>query len=347
MRHYLQEAYEAGVLAWPHRGTAFQELYAWVKEWAVAKLAVPATYQLVFYSSATECWAQLAEGLGHLGSYHVYTGSFGERWAQHTQAIRPGAAVIAHPADFNADWSDFAWGNLAYHHPACRLWCLTPNETSNGSQLPTAAILAARNQLPSNALIACDVTSSLACINVPWEAADIWFASGQKGLGLPAGLAVMWLSARAVAAVQAAQHGRRYNSLLASLEQAARQQTVNTPNVLAIYLLNRVLQDRPPIQEMEAETYRRFEAINGSLASQVGLHHLVERPENRSPSVVAVSGGQKILHQLRAHLRTLGLESGVGYGPWRDNSLRFANFPAFPPERISALVAGLTSFVPT
>jgi phosphoserine aminotransferase len=49
-----------------------------------------------------------------------------------------------------------------------------------------------------DALIAVDATSSMAGVELDWQSADIWFASVQKCFGLPAGMAVMVCSPRAL-----------------------------------------------------------------------------------------------------------------------------------------------------
>src|SRR5690606_5785909 len=130
------------------------------------------------------------------------------------------------------------------------LICLTHNETSNGTQLPNEFLLHVRSFYPDS-IIAVDATSSLGGLNLKINKADIWFASVQKCFGLPAGLRIMICSPNAVARAKEMNERNHYNSLPVLIEKMLNFQTYNTPNVLGIYLLSRVLEQTNLIRTID------------------------------------------------------------------------------------------------
>jgi phosphoserine aminotransferase len=127
--------------------------------------------------------------------------------------------------------------------------CLTHNETSNGTHLKQWNTILAKYP---DALIAVDATSSMAGVELDWQSADIWFASVQKCFGLPAGMAVMVCSPRALQYAESIGDRKYYNSLLFMNDNFKKYQTHYTPNVLEIYLLSKILEQIPDISETSA-----------------------------------------------------------------------------------------------
>lgn len=66
----------------------------------------------------------------------------------------------------------------------------------------------------TNALIAIDATSWFGGVVFDWMLGDVWFASVQKCLGLPAGMGIMVCSPKALEKARKVNDILRYNSLL-------------------------------------------------------------------------------------------------------------------------------------
>ncbi|CAA9234209.1 MAG: Phosphoserine aminotransferase [uncultured Adhaeribacter sp.] len=179
-------------------------------------------------------------------------------------------------------------------------------------------------------LIAVDATSSMAGITLKYIKADIWYASVQKCFGLPAGLAVMVCSPRTIFRAKQLNEKRHYNSLVPMYEKMLNYQTTHTPNVLNIYLLNKVLEQRPLIKVTDKELVQRAQQLYDFFHEQMAgsLSLLVENPEVRSHTVIAVKGPDKHLDDIKKNAARQGITLGNGYGTWAKNTFRVANFPA-------------------
>ncbi len=335
---YLQEAWQEGILSVNHRSPEFVAVSRKAIRLLHDKLQVPEDYTILFVSSATECWEIIAQSLlGTSPSLHLYNGAFGQKWFEYTHKLSGNA--MAHPFSPEA-----LPGISALRLPVQnRLIALTHNETSNGTALPASFIRNIRQAFPEQ-LLAVDATSSMAGQLLPYREADIWYASVQKCFGLPAGLGIMLCSSRAIAHARELAENSHYNSLLFMLEKIADAQTTYTPNVLGIYLLMRSLQDRPEVAATARMLEERYENWLQFFRSYTGLSLLVKNPELRSRTVLTLEGEPVELEQLKKTAKAAGFYLGNGYGQWKKNTFRIANFPAITDSEILALQNFLQSY---
>jgi phosphoserine aminotransferase len=335
VRQYLADAFEEGWLSAPHRSERFISLVRLCLDQARLKLNIPQDYTILFTSSATECWEILAQSLTPRRSFHLYNGSFGQKWFDYARALRPSCTGLKF--DIN-DVPDPA--TLPFNSEETDLVCITQNETSTATQLRDQFILNTFNRLGPS-LLAVDATSSLGGVALKFIKADVWYGSVQKCLGLPAGLGIMVLSPRAVARAREVGDNAHYNSINGMVKQMLNYQTTHTPNVLGIYLLSRVLQAREPIKtiaphlsERAQKLYDYFEQIQ-----PLGLRPLIENVDARSTTVIGLQGSPTLIEEVKRRARDeAGLQLGSGYGDHKATSLRIANFPAVPDAAFEALV---------
>jgi len=213
--------------------------------------------------------------------------------------------------------------------------CLTQNETSNGTQI-TNEILAQIRRL-TDATIAIDVTSSLGGIMLDWTLGDVWFASVQKCLGLPAGMGIMVCSPNALRKALQVNDILRYNSLLFIHENFIKSQTHYTPNALGVYLLMRVMEQVKDIETIHAITQQRAQAWYAFLEQETHWQPLISNQVTRSDTVIAVQGTPEDIVSIKKAALVAGVTLGNGYGEWRNNTYRIANFPAIEDEEIATL----------
>ena len=313
---HLRDAYTSGILERNHRSEAFMEVLRTALSDLHDKLLIPNDYEVYLVSSATECWEIVAQSLVSERSLHLYNGAFGQKWYDYTKRLHPDAQAVPFalyeapilPADTEAE-----------------LLCLTHCETSNGTYLPDELLRTIRAYF--GGLIAVDATSSMGGLVLPWALADVWFASVQKCFGLPAGLGILVVSPAAVRRAELLGDRKYYNSLLFVRENFLRHQTPYTPNVLGIYLLGRLMQQRAPITAVAEEVQGR--AANWyAYLTQRGLVPLCTAELFQSPTVIALSVASDALAVLHQAAEQEGFVLGNGYGPWKNTSLRIANFPA-------------------
>jgi phosphoserine aminotransferase len=334
---YLNDAYQEGILSANHRSSAFMKLYQETEQLMRSKLHMPEDYTLLFTSSATENWEIISQSIVEQASFHIYSGSFGKKWIEFAKHILPATVGLKIEANQAIDLPSL---QIAEEFD---LIALTQNETSNASQVSNEMIEAIRDKFPEK-MIAVDTTSSMAGIELDFGLADIWYASVQKCFGLPAGLGILILSPAAIQKSERKGEKGRYNSLSFMLENAASYQTHYTPNVLGIYLLNRVLKDIPEIQQIDALLRQRMSRLENCIAQTKTLRMLVDNPATRSTTVMAIAGSEELIIQVKKEAEKRGMQLGGGYGPLKATSFRIANFPAITDEEFDALIEFLKQY---
>lgn len=317
---YAQEAIRSGVVSLNHRSAGFMDIVKETLRLLHEKLAIPADYHIAFVSSATECWEIVAQSLTVTTSLHPYGGAFGKKWMEYAHRIKP--MILPGEAD---------------------VLCVVQNETSNGTQVRMDTLAQFRREF--SGLIAVDAVSSLGGLVFDWSLADIWFASVQKCLGLPAGLAVLIYSPDALKQAEIINDRQYYNSLLFIHENMAKYQTQFTPNGLGIYLLMRVLQQVSPISEIDALMRSRAADWYGFIEKETAWELLIKNPELRSDTVVAVQGSEEAIGAVKTDAQKAGITLGNGYGDWKSNTFRIANFPAIEEWEIDTLKRFLRGYL--
>lgn len=334
---YLLDAYNQGILSANHRSAVFMNLYQETETLMREKLHMPEGFRLLFTSSATENWEIIAQSIVQSASYHIFSGSFGKKWFEYAKYIEP--KTFAHKIDAE-ETIDVESLNIGDEFD---LIAITQNETSNATQVSNKTISAIAKKYPEK-MIAVDTTSSMAGIELDFSLADIWYASVQKCFGLPAGLGILLISPKAIAKVKDKGEKGRYNSLNFMLENAQNYQTHYTPNVLGIYLLSRVLQDLPEIQHLDKRTKERMRKLEDAIAQTGSLRLLIQNPEARSSTVLAVSGKEEFISEIKKSAEKEGMQLGSGYGPLKPTSFRIANFPALTDQEMGKLMDFLKKY---
>ena len=331
---YVYDAYHTGILSINHRSRKFTQLCRETIELLKKKLVIPEDYTIVFTSSATECWEIIAQSLTDEHSYHFYNGQFGQKWFNYTKKLKYHAIGYQFGASNELKTAEIDLSSEA------GTICITHNETSNGTQVSVPRIAKLRSKYPDH-LIAVDATSSMAGVFLDFKQADIWFASVQKCFGLPAGMAIMICSPAAIKTASEIQENKHYNSFNFLVENIQKYQTPYTPNVLNIYLLNRVMAERKRIDKIEKRIHKRREAYEEIIinSSRFSLH--VSNKHVRSDTVIVVEGKPEDIVSIKKKAEKAGFTLGNGYGQLKDTTFRIANFPSLKKNEVKDLRAFL------
>jgi len=332
---YFQEAMDLGILERNHRSDAFQELYSTTKLVLKSKLNIPLDYEIVMVSSATECWEIIAQSFVDKTSHHFFNGSFGEKWWDYTRKIHKGAKANSFALNQTPSV------NIIEGNP--ELLALTHNETSNGTAIPESFQKQLRTQFP-NSLIAYDATSSMAGYELDWENGDIWYASVQKCFGLPAGMALMVVSPKAMERAEEIGDNSYYNSFNFILKNAQNNQTHHTPNISNIFLINRLMRNVENISAVHKNLKARKEQFFNALSNLESLRPLVSSFKNQSDTVFCLDGDKGFIQQLKQTAENERIILGNGYGKLKDRTFRIANFPAIPNQHYIDLINFLLRF---
>lgn len=330
VKQFLADAYDSGILSISHRSSRFNALSAETIGLLRNKLAIPENYTVLYTSSATECWEIIAQSITRKQSLHAHSGAFGEKWFQYAKAINPNCREI------KLGLNESLLPEIFEVREEDEIICLTQNETSNATCIGAETMAAIRGAFP-NKLIAFDCTSSMAGIQLPFSLGDIWFASVQKCFGLPAGLGIMILSPSAINQIHHIGEVSHFNSAITMLRHMEQFQTSCTPNVLGIYLMNRVLQMVEPIEKVEQKLVQRMKDYESIFTGQK-FKFLITNPMIRSRTVLAIESTAENISQIKEEAQQIQILLGSGYGQWKASTFRIANFPAHSDRQVSQLL---------
>lgn len=337
---HVQTALQEKIGSISHRSKQFQELYAHAVAGLRQLLQLPDNYEVLFLASATEIWERAVQNTVQQETFHLVNGSFSARFFETSQEL--GLKAQKHEVPFS---QGFELERIDVPESA-ELVALIQNETSSGASMPVADINRFREKASPDALIYVDAVSSLPHPAFDLDKVDAVYFSVQKCFGLPAGLGVWLVNDRCIAKAEAlAASGRTigsYHSLPAMLSKAKVNQTVETPNVLDIYLLGKVVEDMNAkgVEAIRKETEAKANAIYTYLEQSHTFAPAVENPAHRSSTTI-VANTNVPASEVNKHLAAFNMAVGSGYGKYKESQIRIANFPAHSPEQVEALVAKL------
>ena len=332
---WVKAAHQQGILSMNHRSVEFMNLSEKTISFLKKKLQIPNRYEVYFTGSATECWEIIAQSVVTNKSIHLYNGAFGEKWFDYTKRLKPESeAIVFQPEEVIDSKNIFKDGELI---------CITQNETSNGTQVSSSFLRAIKKNNP-NHLMVVDATSSMAGVMLDFKAADIWFASVQKCFGLPAGMAILVCSPKAIDRIKSINENKHYNSLTLMNEMMTRWQTPFTPNVLGIYLLMRSLENSKSIKITEQKITKRFHAWKKFFSHAKTLQLLIKNKNVRSKTVLVIEGAPEQIQKIKASTKKKGIVLGEGYGKLKATTFRIANFPAIKLKHIDKLMELLKGY---
>jgi phosphoserine aminotransferase len=333
----LARAVADGLPSVSHRSARFRDEVARAREALSALLDLPDGYRVCYLGSATEAMERIVQGAVARRSFHLVNGSFSRRFRK--VAVNLGKETdlleVEDGKGFRLEEVEVSEGT--------ELAALTLNETSTGVALEARGMEALARRHPE-VLLAVDGVSGTPTVPAPLDRTDALFFSVQKLFGLPAGLGVLIVSPRmAERSFELERRGLSvggYLHLPALIRAADEDQTVATPNALAIHLLGRVTEAflADGLDRIRAETARKASGLLAAGAA-AGWEPFVPE-EDRSPTVLVfrVPDGSE---GPRRRLAERGFEVGSGYGPYKAEHIRIANFPAHTPEAVEALAGAI------
>ncbi|MBO9699172.1 MAG: alanine--glyoxylate aminotransferase family protein [Sporocytophaga sp.] len=330
VKGFLNEAFDSGILSMNHRSSGFMELYKDCLELIRNKLLLPEDYSVYFVSSATECWEIIAQSFIKEQSFHLYNGAFGEKWMDTNGKL--GLKTIGYRYNIN----EVVHTEMLKNALVCDLIALTQNETSNGTQIQNEQLSEIRASF-SEKLIAVDATSSMAGVYLDFSMADIWYASVQKCFGLPSGLSLLICSPKAVNKGLEIGTNKYYNSFVNLHENMLKYQTTHTPNILDIVLLKKVLESISPIGNIDQRIKKQADEWYDFLQGFQSVKPLVIENQMRSDTVIAVKSDASYVKNIKEQSLKAGITLGNGYGTWKYDTFRIANFPAIEEQEIMQL----------
>jgi phosphoserine aminotransferase len=341
VEEHLKTALKLQIPEISHRSSTYKAIHESTVVGLRALFELPEGYHIAFVSSATEIWERLLQSTVQKESLHLINGSFSSRFYEIS------AELGLNPKHVTAKEGNItSFSDLPDAEP--ELIALTQNETSTGVHFPDEEIKKIRQKYP-NAILTLDVVSSAPAVSTPIADIDCFYFSVQKCFGLPAGLGVWIYNDRTLAKAQAKANAGSslgsYHSLLKIHESGVKFQTPETPNVLNIFLLSKVVEDMlaKGVAQIRRETNYKAAVLYQLFDNHAHLKASVENADIRSKTVAVadVVGGNADLMKFTS---AKGLEIGAGYGKFKDAQIRIASFPTHSKEHIEMLADLIMTF---
>jgi phosphoserine aminotransferase len=306
---------------------------------------IPPEYEVFYTSSATEAMILSIQNCVDAEVFHFVNGSFSKKFAEISSSLRKKMSTESVLAGTQ---NNFPLANIA---KTTELLTLTANETSTGVMARREDIAFLREKF-QDMLFVVDATSLAGGIALQICDADIWLFSVQKCFGLPSGLGIMMVSPRAMEKSRKMREEQKNTASLFCFEELkkymnGKHQTVQTPNILNIFLLAEQLERwnaNGGMKKREEETLQKYAILEKYFMRHADFSFFVEDARFRSPTVLCIKGDPKKIEEVHERLLSKNILLGKGYGERKKDSFRIANFPAHTLEHISILIGFLEKF---
>lgn len=332
-------ALEQHLLQISHRSPQFSEISERAVEGLRKYFNVPADYKIFYTTSATESMTISLSNCCENKSFHFVNGSFSSLYAKISKSLNK--EVVTNETPWGTQ-NDFQNTEIPKD---CDFITITHNETSTGVMCTDEDVKLVHNNNP-NAILAVDITSSAAGVEIDISNADIWCFSVQKCLGLPAGLGVIFVSPKAYA--KSAELIEKQKNLSGVFnfpnmwgKMETKYQTICTPNVLKIFLMAQLMErwnNLGGVKEVERQTLEKYNLFNTFLNTQEKITHFVTDEKHRSKTVFTLNAPEDFIAKIHENCQKDGLTIGKGYGKLKPSCFRIANFPAITLDNIEQLI---------
>lgn len=339
---FIQEGLLNGVGSISHRSKEFESIYAFTVSQLRRLLRLPESHTLFFLSSATEAWERILMNCVDESSFHLVNGNFSERFFKFAKQLQRKAWQLEVP--FGEGFENKA---LRLPDSSIELIGVIGNESSSGVCTSPEKVADIASNFPDQ-LLAADLVSVVPALNYPFEKLDCSYFSVQKCFGMPAGLGVLILSPRALnkglERKAAGELVGTYHSFASLQDKGKKNQTPETPNVLYIYVLGRIAEamNQLGLEKIQTDIRKKADMVYDFFEQTEGLRPHVKSEADRSPTVLVAetrTGSARWIEKAKE----AGFMIGAGYGKYKKEHIRIANFPAHNVEAMASLLKALSN----
>ena len=326
----------SSLLGTSHRQAPVKGLVRSVREGLASLFRLPEGYEIIVGNGgSTAFWDAAAFGLIENRSQNLVSGEFGGKFAKAAKTPWLQAPDVRNAEPGSRAEAEVVEGVDVYAWPH--------NETSTGVASPIRRVAA------EGALTVIDATSAAGGIDFDVTETDVYYFAPQKNLGSDGGLWFAAVSPAAIERIERIAASDRYIpeflSLKNALDNSRLDQTLNTPALTTLHLLDSQLQwingngglswAAGRTNESSQELYRWAEA--SSVATP-----FVADPADRSPVVVTIDFDDSV--DASAIAKTLRANGVVDTEPYRKlgrNQLRIATFVSIEPDDVRQLIRSI------
>ncbi len=326
----------ATFLGTSHRQKRVQTVVGEVRAGLAALFSLPDGYEVILGNGGTTLfWDAATFGLIDRKSVHLAFGEFSSKF---------GAAAKAAPFLDDPVVIESAPGTRppVEVHPGADVYAFTHNETSTGVMMPLdrpAGVSA------DDALVLVDATSAAGGLR--WEPAhvDCYYFAPQKCFASDGGVWFACVSPAAIERIERIAQSDRWVPAILDLAQALdnsrKNQTLNTPALATLWLMNeqlRWMNDNGGLEFAAGRCDRSAEIVYSWAEASDYATPFVTAPADRSRVVATIDLDDTVdASTVAKALRANGVVDTESYRKLGRNQLRLALFPAIEPDDVAQL----------
>ena len=330
------------LLGTSHRQTPVRQIVGSIREGLASFFRLPDGYEVALGNGGASCFWEIA--CASLITRQAAFGSYGSFSAKFAQSAAK-APFLEEPVVFKGEPGTY---RLPERTEYVDSYCWAHNETSTGAAAPVRRIEGTAEQ---GALMLVDGTSAAGAMPVDVSQTDAYYFSPQKAFGSDGGL---WIAVLSPAAVERAERVESnaslpgvcrwippFLSLTSAVENSRKDQTLNTPAVATLVMLENQIRWLNGNGGMDWATARcaKSASVLYSWAERSDYARpFVSDPKARSRSVVTIDLDDEVnASAVVSALRDNGIMDTSGYRKLGRNQLRIGVFPSVEPSDVVAL----------
>lgn len=318
-----------------HRQAPVKSMVGEIREGLSTLFRAPEGYEVVLGNGgSTAFWDAAAFSIVESQAQALVHGEFGSKFASAlTNPWLKTPTVIRGEPGSRATLEAQA-GVDAYVYPH--------NETSTGVVTGVTRV----KHADSGALMLTDATSAAGGIDFELSETDVYYFAPQKNFASDGGLWLAMLSPAAIERVEKIHSSDRYIpeflSVKTALDNSRLNQTLNTPAIATLYLLNdqiKWINQNGGLEWADARTKESSKLLYDWAERTEVASAYVSNPDHRSQVVVTIDFDEKIdAAEITKTLRANGVVDVEPYRKLGRNQIRVATFVSTDPSDVAALI---------
>ena len=324
----------AALMGTSHRQAPIKNMVGEIRDGLLELFRAPGGYEVILGNGgSTMFWDAAAFSLAEKKAQALVHGEFGSKFATALSApwLESPTIIKAEPGSRGELIAEAGVDLYAYPH----------NETSTGVIAPVTRIHG-----DPGSLMLTDATSAAGGVDFDLSETDVYYFAPQKNFASDGGLWLALVSPAAVERIERIAASGRYIpeslSLKVALDNSRLNQTLNTPAIATLYLLNdqiKWMNQSGGLAWAAARTKESSDLIYNWADAHPKAQPFVTNPAHRSQVVVTVDFDQSVDAALVAKiLRANGIVDTDPYRKLGRNQLRVATFTATDSSDVAALL---------
>jgi phosphoserine aminotransferase len=326
----------SGYLGTSHRRDGVRAVVRRVREGLAALYRLPAGYEVMLGNGGTTAfWDAATFGLMERRSEHLAFGEFSARFASVIGAaphLETPVVIESEPGTHPEPVVDVTVDAYA----------LTHNETSTGVMTEILRPPA------EGAVVLVDATSAAGGLRLDPAHADVYYFAPQKAFGSEGGLWLALVSPAGIERIERIAASGRWCppslDLAIALENSRLDQTLNTPSLATLFLLDDTIQwmlEQGGLEWAASRSDRSAETLYGWAETSAVASPFVAKPSERSHVTGTIDFEGVDASAIAAALRANGIVDTEPYRKLGRNQLRIAMFPTIEPDDIGVLTRAI------